>query len=200
MPKIVDHQARRRAIVDAMWRVVAKDGVGAISVRNVAAEAGMPKSTIGHYVGTQSELLTMAVREVMDSVNARVFEMDLFEIDSSTFVDALMEVIPTTPERRQMAQVWLLLVSQANTDPELQPILHRFNGEVAEGMLFGLTTLRNQGVIPESTDVEAEAHVLHGLVDGLSLQALTDPDRMPPARIRAALEQYVAGLQETVPA
>ncbi|MDQ1250665.1 MAG: hypothetical protein QG597_5044, partial [Actinomycetota bacterium] len=49
MPKIVDHEARRREIVEAMWRIVQREGFAAVSVRSVAAEAGLSKASISHY-------------------------------------------------------------------------------------------------------------------------------------------------------
>ena len=44
MPKIVDHDARRSLIIYALWRVVARDGASAVSVRSVASEAGVSRS------------------------------------------------------------------------------------------------------------------------------------------------------------
>ena len=51
MPKIVDHDKRRQLIIDGMWKIVQRDGFDAVSVRSVAAEEGLSKSTIAHYFG-----------------------------------------------------------------------------------------------------------------------------------------------------
>ena len=41
MPRVVDQEARRQLISDALLAVVRRDGVGAVSVRSVAKEAGL---------------------------------------------------------------------------------------------------------------------------------------------------------------
>lgn len=48
VPKIVDHDQRRAYLLDALWRVVASQGAAAVTVRSVAAEAGVSKSNVGH--------------------------------------------------------------------------------------------------------------------------------------------------------
>ena len=195
MPKIVDHDERRRRIVDALWRLVEREGAGAISVRSVAAEAGMPKSTIGHYVGTLPELLALAVQDVVDQTTAQVLALDLFTLDAEKSVDAFLAVVPLTPRQRQRAQVWMLLVAQTSSNEELQPVLHHFNELVFDGILFGLTAMRNQGLIPAHVDLEMEGRRLHALVDGLSLQVLTDPEHMTTSRVREILAAHVTGIQ-----
>ena len=81
MPKIVDHDERRRVIVEALWRVVARDGAHEVSVRHVAAEAGMPKSSIGHYVGTMPQLMGLAVDQLIEANTDYLLTLDLIELD-----------------------------------------------------------------------------------------------------------------------
>jgi AcrR family transcriptional regulator len=57
MPKLVDHEQRRRELGEAVWRVIRRDGVEAASVRKVAQEAGWSAGALRHYFSTQSELL-----------------------------------------------------------------------------------------------------------------------------------------------
>lgn len=52
MPKVVDPQARRDALSRALWKVVQRDGIGAVSVRSVAAEANCSPSALRHYFPT----------------------------------------------------------------------------------------------------------------------------------------------------
>lgn len=41
MPKIVDHEKRRKRIAKAMWKVILKKGMEGATVRNIAQEAGL---------------------------------------------------------------------------------------------------------------------------------------------------------------
>ncbi len=40
MPKLVDHDERRRSITAAAWRLIAARGIEAANMRDIATEAG----------------------------------------------------------------------------------------------------------------------------------------------------------------
>ena len=61
MPKKVDHQERRTLIADALMRVAADQGLEAVSLRHVAAAAGVSSGMVQHYFRTKDEM--MAARE-----------------------------------------------------------------------------------------------------------------------------------------
>ncbi|MFZ8925766.1 MAG: TetR/AcrR family transcriptional regulator, partial [Candidatus Nanopelagicales bacterium] len=124
MPKIVDHDERRRIIVEALWRVIARDGAHEVSVRHVAAEAGMPKSSIAHYVGTMPQLLGLAVDQLVEINSDYIMTLDLLELSVDNATEVLVTIVPATDERRRRSGVWLLLVAQAGTDPEYADVLH----------------------------------------------------------------------------
>jgi len=72
MPKVVDPVERRRELAEAVWRVIRRDGIEGASVREVAREAELSTGSLRHYFGTQSELLTFAMRSVMQRIERRV--------------------------------------------------------------------------------------------------------------------------------
>ncbi|MDA3644816.1 TetR family transcriptional regulator [Saccharopolyspora indica] len=56
-------ERRRRAIIDAALRVVAREGVGAVSHRNIAREAGVPPASIAYYFDGIDDLLVAGLLE-----------------------------------------------------------------------------------------------------------------------------------------
>lgn len=196
MPKIVDHDERRRVIVEALWRVVSRDGASAVSVRSVAAEAGMPKSSIGHYVGTMPQLLSLAIAELVDFVRQQTADFESGSLDLDSATDAFMLMVPTDARRRQMSEVWLLLLSQRNAEPDLAPILNELNVTTLTEIERGLAILRDHGLVHASRDLAAEGRFLHALVDGLAIQSLTDPDFMPKADVRRIIRAQLAELSQ----
>ena len=68
MPKLVDHEERRRELGDAVWRVIRSRGVDGASIRTVAHEAGWSPGALRHYFSTQSELLTFAMQMVVERI------------------------------------------------------------------------------------------------------------------------------------
>lgn len=194
MPKIVDHQARRRDIVAAMWRIVERDGFAAVSVRSVAAEAGVSKATISHYFAKQSDLLVQAVEENIASVTGQLVELDLDHCTAEVVEEAMMIAIPTTAQRRREAQVWLALLSQHNLDPASTRALTHLNVTVRVGIMVVLRAMKAQGLMAPDRDILVECARTHALVDGLSLQTLTDPGLMPAGQIRRLVRAHVADL------
>ena len=196
MPKIVDHDERRRVIVEALWRVVARDGAHEVSVRHVAAEAGMPKSSIGHYVGTMPQLMGLAVDQLVQENTDYLLSLDLLDMDPDKATEVLYSLVPVSERRRHMSGVWLLLAAQAGADPEFAEVLHRLNASVAEGLRDLLRGMREQGMVESRRDIDGEVRRLHALIDGLALQCMTDPSLRSETDVRAILRDEVARLAE----
>jgi DNA-binding transcriptional regulator YbjK len=150
VPKIVDHDERRRIIVEALWRVVARDGAHEVSVRHVAAEAGMPKSSIGHYVGTMPQLMGLAVDQLVPENTDFVVSLDPLDLDADKATEVLCTLVPMSERRRHMSGVWMLLAAQAGADPEIAEVLHRLNVSVADGLADLLRGMRQRGLLDSS--------------------------------------------------
>lgn len=58
--------AARRRIIEAAADVISRDGLGACTLRNVAEESGLKKSTVHYYFDDADELLDLSVIEVFD--------------------------------------------------------------------------------------------------------------------------------------
>lgn len=196
MPKIVDHDERRRIIVEALWRVVARDGAHEVSVRHVAAEAGMPKSSIGHYVGTMPQLLGLAIDQLVQENTDYMLTLDLLSLDADKATEVLYTLVPVSERRRHMSGVWLLLAAQAGADPEFAEVLHRLNASVAEGLGDLLRGLQQQGYVDAGRNIDIEVRRIQALIDGLALQCMTDPVLRSETDVRAILRDEVARLSE----
>ena len=196
MPKIVDHDERRRVIVEALWRVVARDGAHEVSVRHVAAEAGMPKSSIGHYVGTMPQLLGLAIDQLVQENTDYMLSLDPLVLDADKATEVLYTLVPVSERRRHMSGVWLLLASQAGADAEFSDVLHRLNVSIVEGLSDLLRGMQQQALMDASRDVDIEVRRLHALIDGLALQCMTDPSLRSEKDVRTILRHEVARLSE----
>ena len=98
MPKLTDHARRREELGDAAWQVLLRDGVGRVSVRNVAAEADPTVSSLRHVFATQDELLVFALELVLERVRRRV--EPLLPVTDRRGVEAVAcEFLPLSPER-----------------------------------------------------------------------------------------------------
>lgn len=194
MPKIVDHDQRRRELVAALWDVVNTKGASAVSIRSVAAAAGIPKSNVVYYFPSRGRLLAAAVDTVLGSALTVGQEVIAERLTVDGVIRILMFTVPTTPARRRQAEVWQLLNVERSGDPELSKLLDDFNENVASRFVILVERMATDGLLAPARDVHIEARLLHALTDGLSLQTMANPKRLPPRRIEELLRSHVEGL------
>lgn len=72
MPKIVDHEARRARLVEAVWSLTVRGGIEQVSLRKVAEEAGVSMGQIQHYYSSMQALIRDALDRAVRAVNATI--------------------------------------------------------------------------------------------------------------------------------
>lgn len=189
MPKVVDPEERRASVAAAVWRVVRRAGLDGVSVRTVAAEAGLSPGSLRHYFATQAELLAFAMQLVSDRVRARVDAIGPGPDPTTTVRRVIDELLPLDAERRAEAEVWLAFTTRAQVDPSLRA-LRDASYEALESLCADLV----DAMAPARPSREAAVERLYALIDGLVLHAVMRPDRATPALMRAAIDGHLAEL------
>jgi len=183
MPKIVDHEERRKIIAKATWNVIAREGLGGASVRSIAKEANLSLGAVRHYFETQEELLEFAMQLVEEQVTERIMEHLQSPLPPKEQVlNILMELI--TPEENKVEmQVWLEYVLYKIRKKELQKeSVHETISEI-------LHRLKKAGLLKEEIVLEEEIVFLHALIDGLALHILMGLVPIERDRIRYLLKK-----------
>ncbi|MDA2805539.1 TetR/AcrR family transcriptional regulator [Nocardiopsis suaedae] len=100
MPKTVDHHARRTRIADALIRVAARQGLEAVSLRQVAAEAGVSTGMVQHYFRDKNAMMAFALRAVAERVQDRLEQARPDTLPPKESVRGfLMQLLPLDGER-----------------------------------------------------------------------------------------------------
>ena len=194
VPRIVDAEGRRRQLSDALWRIVRREGIHGVTVRSVAAEAGVSPGMVQHYFRTQDELIEFAMGRVLEQMMERVERIDLSRPAPEAALAAMEEVLPLDEQRRAEAQVWLALLSRRHAGGPLDRQGELVDSTLAGGIRAVLQVMRDAGAVGEERDLGVETVRLHALIDGLSLHALSEPPMVGPDQIRAALRAHLADL------
>lgn len=204
MPKIVDPEARRREVAEAVFRVVRRDGLEQASLRTVAAEAGLAIGSVRHYFGGQADIMIFAMRTFAERAGERlrlragrlsVPDPAAPPAEHAAAMEALFaELLPLDAERREEAEVWLAFVVGARTRPELGPLAREMHDDLRSIAARVLRAARRAGALRPGLDVELEAARVHALVDGLSAHAVLRPESTDPADLRAVLRRHVSEL------
>jgi AcrR family transcriptional regulator len=194
MPRLADHDQRRSVIVEALGRVIAEQGPDAISVRAVAAEAGMSPTALRHYFPTQDALLEHAMQAVVDRVVDRL--RPALDTPSGQVVveTVLVELLPLDEARRAEQLTFLALVSRARTAPALRTVRDEADARLGAVMRRVVETLAARGQLHPARDHDDEALRLHALLDGLAFQGVLSDERHPPAALRAVLHHHLLDL------
>lgn len=194
MPKVVDPDARRREVAEAVFRVVRRHGLEQASLRNVADEAGLAVGSVRHYFADHDDLLRFALAELTDRLERRVLARAERARAAATpeerrqaVADLLGELLPLDPDRRDESEIWLAFVTAARTRPTLRPEARRLHTGMR--VLIG-KVLGGHGV----PDVALEVERLASLLDGLAVSGVLQPDLMTPDVMRAVVSRHLESL------
>jgi AcrR family transcriptional regulator len=198
MPKIVDHDARREEIAQALWRVVRRDGIRAASVRTVATEAGWSAGAVRYYFPDQAGLMTFAMDLVARRVGDRISAIKATGTPTEIALRYLEEVIPLDVERLAEFDIWLSFTAQAQAESGaggLRELLAPVNQGLRTLCETLLANLAQTGALRPNLRLDLETERLHALIDGLSLHAAVQPTATTADRVREILRAHLLELQ-----
>ncbi|MFE1083302.1 MULTISPECIES: TetR/AcrR family transcriptional regulator [Brevibacterium] len=188
MPKFVDHDQRRADIGWAVARLIAAEGIQAVSVRAVAAESGYQPSTLRHYFpladGMTAHALVLISRRQQQRLSAKSWPED----PRLAIREAWCEALPLDDDRRLEAHVWLASSITARSDSARQAL-----GSINEGLdrLCANTIEVYTGRVDDASARTA----LRAFTDGLALNGIVDPERFTPSVVESSLDRYLDRLQ-----
>ncbi len=196
MPKVVDHEERRAELGDAVWRLAAREGLEAVTVRRVAEEAGWSTGALVHYFENKEDLLLFAFRTVADRVGRRLAAAtERASAPLELARSQLLEGLPLDREREAEVRVWFAFLGLALTRPALaraQRLTYRaWRGRVADL----LSEAQKRGELRADVDCGAEAAALVALVDGLAIQATFEPRALSARRQTELVDAHLDTLR-----
>jgi AcrR family transcriptional regulator len=169
VPRKVDHGERRELLADALMRLAAARGLEGVSLRHVAAEAGVSTGMVQHYFRTKDEMMTFALDMVMNRIRERL-QAEVAPASPRELVRGLLlQVLPLDETRQLENHVVLAFLAYAAVKPSIASGLRE---AATETRTFLADQLRAAGPA-HGVDPERAAAGLLALVDGLGLQLLS---------------------------
>ncbi|MFG2533524.1 TetR/AcrR family transcriptional regulator [Streptomyces sp. NPDC048516] len=203
MPKQVDREARRREVVDALFRVVVRDGLQRTSLRTVADEAGLNIGSVRHYFAGQEELMRFAMRSMVDRVGdrlqCRIDELgDLDGLPGPEIrrcaVELLSELLPLDDSRRAEVTVLVDFSTAARTHPEIDDLARETATATRTLVRRILTRLGTAGGLRAGLTLDTETERLTSLLDGLAFTAVLRPDVLDAPTCATVLRAHLDDL------
>ncbi len=168
-------EPRGAHLLDAALSVLAEQGLGAVSMRSVAARADVSVAQVQYYFRTKAELVSGAY----DRAHEQFLDSLLPILPGPPSADRLRRVVllwlPLDAERERRARVWLAFSAAATNAPELAERACALDGELRRWFARQLRALAPDG-LRIGTDPRSLAAELFALIDGLTSQLLVmDP-------------------------
>ncbi|MBD7908551.1 TetR/AcrR family transcriptional regulator [Sporosarcina gallistercoris] len=189
MPKIVNHDERKNLIAEAMWRVILDKGMEGATVRNIAEEAGLSLGALRYYFKTQDDLLVYAMDLVQERATKRIEAVLHKSLSPRELVIAMiLEIVPVNTTTRIEMEVWFAFITY---------VKHRSDTiDVPEDQILEMTQrllafLQEHRLLKSSCQLEMEIERLYGLIDGLAIHAILNPDRLDPERVRNTIIYHI---------
>jgi len=196
MPRQVDHEERRRHIGAAVLRLIATRGLEAVSLRNVAAEAGVSMGTVQHYFTTKQQMLDFAQRFNYERATMRIPRL-LAQVPEPRTTRALLrallvDLLGLEGESREGARLGAAMLAYAVIDSQAAATARVAYDGLTGFLATQLKAAQDDGELPEHLDTQHAARHLCAVVQGLCGPALVGA--YPPDQVVAVLDDHLASL------
>lgn len=186
-----DHDARRRDVSGAVWRVLAAHGFGGLTLRAVATEMGATTGLLTHYFPHKKDLVAHALT-LLDEHRAATPERVAPE-GLATLRAVLMDILPLTPQAAADNRIWVSSWDTALADPDLAAGHAARYARSRERIRHHVQAAQRLGELPPH-DPDDVAAAVQSFALGLIVQALFGAEEFPPERQIRLLNDYLATL------
>lgn len=122
MPKVVDLPARRQQIVEATWRLIARQGIAATTMRELAAELGLANGALLTYFPNKRAILEAAWSHVFAATNDRFRTSGAGLRGTRALRAFLTEVMPLDEGKALEARIVIAFWERAALDAEFAAV------------------------------------------------------------------------------
>lgn len=168
---------RRTSIVEAARAILNEGGPHQISVRAVAARAGIGASTLRHYFPTQEGLYDAVVEATFDEALSHFRLHDSTVPARERLAECLWQFVPAGEQRDAGLRQWLTVMATA-TGPEAKPEQRRrltlMMDRAFDAVAGWLRVLELEGALAPGP-LERHVRLLLVAVDGLAMWLLFAP-------------------------
>jgi AcrR family transcriptional regulator len=193
VPAPTDHDARRRDVSEAVWRVLARHGFDGLTLRAVAAEMGASTGLLTHYFPSKQALIRHAL-QVSEEHSAKRPRRDADAEGLAALRAALLDVLPLDPATTVMNRVWVSSWDVALGDRELGAAERARYRRWRARLRPTVEAAQRGGELPPRADVDDLVATVAAFTHGLVVQALFDPRTFPHHRQVVLLDAFLESL------
>ena len=186
MPVFVDHEERRGQVVAVASRLIARAGLDAVTIRDVAEAAQCSTAIVSHYFHNKRELLFLTYQASIDQATERC--------DAALGPDGMdlrayfAEIMPLDEERLIEWKIWVAFWAKAVADPDIAAAQRDCVRRTRGNIMKVFSRLQANGALVADLVLADETRRLLVLIMGMAVQVMFDPEDWPNARQHALVD------------
>jgi AcrR family transcriptional regulator len=196
MPKIVDHDTQRSKFAEAVIRLVARDGFEGMTMRAVAAEAGLSYGSLFHYFDSKDELLMHAIRHSTSKQGRRVNQFTVRYSGLKALEQLLCDDALVDESSRDDWLMWLAFLYKAAQKESFAEMHAELIGGWVNRIRLLLEDARDRGEVRAGLDLDFEAMAIWVYSAGIGQQGLLHPAMFPLKTQKKLITAYLGKLRE----
>ncbi|TAJ46907.1 MAG: TetR/AcrR family transcriptional regulator [Herbiconiux sp.] len=174
MPKVIDHEERRREISDVVLELISEKGLDGVTLREVAQRSNWSTGVIAHYFVNRDGLLIEVLRRSA-SIEAERQRVIMRDSSGLGAVRALLrDTLPTDTVRVAIVKTFLFFYIEGVVEPLLREETRAYLQAWTKIVLKALRQAQDAGEVCEHLDAGAVADDLIGVTWGVSVNLIID--------------------------
>ena len=195
MPKIIDHDQRRRDIVEVAKRIILKGGFEAATMRSIAAEAGFANGALKHYFPGKESIVAATFETILQQMSEGVQAAGEEPTTADAALRGFLEAtIPRDQAQIAAGRVLLALWEYAMANESLADLYRSHLAAWRGSLIERMEAARDEGAIRDQ-DFGARANEYISVAVGATVINLMYPDGERIADYETYIDQFLARLR-----
>ncbi len=186
---------KAQKILNAVRTILAQKGYMGTTISAVAKEAGVSRGLLHYYFKNKDEMLARVIKENMEisivMITSLFEQFDSPEGYAKAITELLRGVMENDPD---FFNLFFEGFAVARHSQIVNQELVMLYGKFRLALETGLTNAKEKGIITPGLPVEALAAIITGIIDGMGVQLLTEPELCQNAVIWQSIERAIIDL------
>ncbi|MEO8811748.1 MAG: TetR/AcrR family transcriptional regulator [Caulobacteraceae bacterium] len=178
----------------AALRVIMRAGVGGLTIREVAKEAGFTTGALTHYFTSKDQVLIEASEYSAKMVRPRMERAGRDKSALAGLRKIIGESLPINPVTRGYWRVWVGFWERASYNTDVARVMRARYDEWRGRLAGAIRRAQSEGEAVAGFDPDLAAQELVALVDGIGVQVLLRSGRIPVARQWRIIDSWIEGM------
>ncbi|QZY51664.1 TetR/AcrR family transcriptional regulator [Leucobacter tenebrionis] len=195
MPKIIDHDQRRKEIVDVTWQLIVEGGIEAATMREIASRAGFANGALKHYFSGKDAIIEGAYERSLSRIQGRLAEHVAGKRGIEALEMSMRYTLPTNEDAtaaRVLLSFWERCAFSSEIDHDYGEHLTSWKA----GYMQYLREGREDGdIVTETPDEQLVSEIVLMNI-GATVTRVVSPEHLDSAVLDAQVTDFIARLRK----